>query len=115
MANIHPTAIIHEGAKLHESVKVGAYSIIGADVTIGENTVVGEHCVIDGKTTIGKNNHFYRFCSIGGVPQDKKYGGEQTALQIGDGNMFREFVTINTGTVQDVGVTVIGNNNWIMA
>ncbi|NLJ50771.1 MAG: acyl-ACP--UDP-N-acetylglucosamine O-acyltransferase [Alcaligenaceae bacterium] len=115
MANIHPTAIIHEGAQLHSSVKVGAYSIIGPQVTIAEGTVIGEHCVIDGQTTIGKNNTFYRFCSIGGMPQDKKYSGEVTGLEIGDNNMFREFVTINTGTVQDIGTTRLGNNNWIMA
>lgn len=115
MANIHSTAIIHDGAQLHESVKVGAYSIIGPEVIIGEGTTVGEHCIIDGRTSIGKNNTFYRFCSVGGVPQDKKYHGEDTALEIGDGNMFREFVTINTGTVQDSGTTRLGNNNWIMA
>ena len=115
MSNIHPTAIVHDGAKLHDTVKVGAYSIIGPNVTIGEGTIVGEHCVIDGHTTIGKNNTFYRFCSIGGMPQDKKYAGEETGLEIGDDNMFREFVTVNTGTVQDVGVTRLGNKNWIMA
>ncbi|CAM5209604.1 acyl-ACP--UDP-N-acetylglucosamine O-acyltransferase [Oligella ureolytica] len=115
MANIHPTAIIHDGAQLHESVRVGAYSIIGPEVIMGEGSVVGEHCVISGRTIIGKNNTFYRFCSVGGAPQDKKYAGEDTALEIGDGNMFREFVTINTGTVQDSGTTRLGNNNWIMA
>jgi len=115
MANIHSTAIIHDGAQLHESVKVGAYSIIGPEVIIGEGTTVGEHCIIDGRTIIGKNNTFYRFCSVGGIPQDKKYDDEDTALEIGDGNMFREFVTINTGTVQDSGTTRLGNNNWIMA
>lgn len=115
MANIHSTAIIHDGAQLHESVKVGAYSIIGPEVIIGEGTTVGEHCIIDGRTIIGKNNTFYRFCSVGGKPQDKKYDDEDTALEIGDGNMFREFVTINTGTVQDSGTTRLGNNNWIMA
>lgn len=115
MANIHSTAIIHDGAQLHESVKVGAYSIIGSEVIIGEGTTVGEHCIIDGRTIIGKNNTFYRFCSVGGIPQDKKYDNEDTALEIGDGNMFREFVTINTGTVQDSGTTRLGNNNWIMA
>lgn len=112
---IHSTAVIHDGAKLHPSVKVGAYSIIHADVTIGEGTVVGEHCVIDGLTTIGNNNLFYRFCSIGGNPQDKKYTGEKTALEIGDCNTVREFVTINTGTTQDVGTTRLGDDNWIMA
>lgn len=115
MTNIHPTALIHDGAQLHDSVKIGAYSIVGPKVTIDEGTVVGEHCIIDGRTSIGKNNTFYRFCSIGGIPQDKKYNGEDTALAIGDGNMFREFVTVNTGTTQDIGTTRLGNNNWIMA
>ncbi|WP_028358076.1 acyl-ACP--UDP-N-acetylglucosamine O-acyltransferase [Brackiella oedipodis] len=115
MQNIHETAIIHEGAKLHPSVKVGAYSIIYPDVTIDEGTVVGEHCVISGITSIGKNNIFYRCCSIGGQPQDKKYNNEPTELRIGNNNMFREFVTVNTGTVQDLGYTQVGDYNWIMA
>lgn len=115
MSRIHSTAIIAPGAVLADDVQVGAYSIIGEHVSLGAGTIVGPHCVIDGHTTIGKNNHFYRFCSIGGMPQDKKYAGEPTRLEIGDGNMVREYVTINTGTTQDVGVTRIGNDNWIMA
>ncbi|WED99720.1 acyl-ACP--UDP-N-acetylglucosamine O-acyltransferase [Taylorella equigenitalis] len=114
-SNRDVTSIVYEGAELHPSVKVGAYSIIYPNVKIGAGTVIGDHCVIDGHTTIGENNRFYRFCSIGGMPQDKKYNAEDTKLEIGDGNTFREFVTINTGTVQDVGVTRIGDNNWIMA
>lgn len=112
---IHPTAIVSPSAKLAEDVNVGAYSIIGDHVSIGSGTVVGPHCIIDGHTTIGRNNTFYRFCSVGGMPQDKKYAGEPTRLEIGDGNMIREYVTINTGTTQDVGVTRMGNDNWIMA
>lgn len=115
MSLIHPTAIIAPGARLADDVQVGAYSIIGENVEIGAGTVVGSHCVIDGHTTIGKNNNFYRFCSIGGMPQDKKYAGEPTRLEIGDGNTIREYVTINTGTTQDVGVTRVGDDNWIMA
>ncbi len=115
MAIVHSTAIVHEGAQLHESVEVGAYAVIHANVKIGAGTKVGEHCVIDGHTTIGENNVFYRFCSIGGIPQDKKYANEVTRLEIGNGNTFREFVTVNTGTAQDVGVTRIGDDNWIMA
>lgn len=115
MARIHKTAIIEDGAQLADDVEVGAYSIIGPHVTIGAGTRVGPHCVIDGHTTIGANNHFYRFCSIGGIPQDKKYAGEPTRLEIGDGNTVREYVTINTGTAQDVGVTRLGDDNWIMA
>lgn len=112
---IHPTAIIAPEAELADDVTVGAYSIIGAGVRIGAGTQVGPHCIIDGLTTIGKDNVFYRFCSIGGMPQDKKYKGEPTRLEIGDGNMVREYVTINTGTAQDVGVTRVGDDNWIMA
>lgn len=112
---IHPTAIISPGAQLGANVSVGPYSLIGPNVVIGAGTVVGPHCIIDGHTTIGENNEFYRFCSIGGMPQDKKYKGESTRLEIGNGNMVREYVTINTGTVQDVGVTRVGDDNWIMA
>ena len=114
-SRIHPTAIIEPGAQLAPDVEVGPYSVVGPNVSIDSGTVVGPHCVIDGHTRIGKNNCFYRFCSIGGMPQDKKYGGEPTRLEIGDGNMVREYVTINTGTVQDVGVTRVGGDNWIMA
>lgn len=113
--NIHPTAIVESGAQLSASVQVGPYSIIGANVVIGENTIVGPHCIIDGHTTIGSNNNFYRYCSIGGMPQDKKYDGEPTKLTIGNGNTIREYVTINTGTIQDVGITKVADNNWIMA
>ncbi len=114
-AQIHPTAIVSPGAVLAPDVTVGAYSIIGEHVRIGAGTKVGPHCVVDGHTTIGANNHFYQFCSIGGMPQDKKYQGEPTRLEIGDGNTVREYVTINTGTAQDVGVTRLGHDNWIMA
>lgn len=115
MGRIHPTAIVAKGAVIADDVEIGAYSIIGEHVTIGAGTIIGPHCVIDGHTIIGENNHFYRFCSIGGIPQDKKYAGEPTRLEIGDGNTIREYVTINTGTVQDVGVTRVGDDNWIMA
>jgi len=114
-ASIHATAIVSPGAVLADDVEIGAYSLIGPNVSIGPGTQVGPHCIIDGHTRIGANNVFYRFCSIGGMPQDKKYRGEPTRLEIGDGNMFREYVTVNTGTVQDVGVTRIGDDNWVMA
>lgn len=112
---IHPTAIVESGAELANDVTVGPYSIIGPNVTIESGTKIGSHCVIDGYTKIGANNNFYRYCSIGGIPQDKKYAGEQTKLEIGDGNTFREFITVNTGTIQDIGTTRIGDDNWIMA
>lgn len=114
-ALIHPTAIVDPNAQLASDVQVGPYSIIGEHVTIGAGSIVGAHCVIDGRTTIGINNTFYRFCSIGGIPQDKKYDAEPTKLVIGDGNMVREYVTINTGTIQDIGTTRLGDDNWIMA
>lgn len=112
---IHQTAIIHPSAKLAENVSVGPYSLIGADVEIGEGTVIESHVVIKGITTIGKNNHFYQFGSIGEDCQDKKYAGEPTRLEIGDNNVFRESVTIHRGTVQDDSLTKIGSNNLLMA
>lgn len=112
---IHPTAMVHEGAQLHPSVTVGAYTIIGEHVRIGEGTRVGPHCVIEGHTTIGADNHIFQFASLGAQPQDKKYAGEPTQLVIGDRNTIREFCTFNTGTVQDEGMTRVGDDNWIMA
>ena len=115
MAKIHPTAIVEPGAEIHATAEIGAYSIIGANVVIGARTRVGPHVVIDGMTSIGEDNVFYQFSSIGAPPQDKKYAGEPTRLEIGDRNTIREFCTFNRGTVQDVGVTRLGNDNWIMA
>ena len=115
MARIHPTAQIDAGAQLGEDVEVAAYALIGAHVRIGEGCRIGPHCVIEGHTTIGRNNRIAQASSIGSPPQDKKYAGEPTRLEIGDGNTIREFCTINTGTVQDAGVTRIGDDNWIMA
>lgn len=112
---IHPTAIIHEGAKLAAGVSVGAYSIIGEHVEIGANTWIGPHVVVTGHTRIGSDNRIFQFSSIGEQPQDKKYAGETTYLEIGDRNTIREFCTLNCGTSQDVGVTRIGSDNWIMA
>ena len=115
MTTIHPTAIVDPKAELGEGVSVGAYSMIGPNVTIGAGTEVGPHVVIEGHTTIGRNNKFFQFSSIGAAPQDKKWAGEPTRLEIGDDNTIREFVTMNTGTVQDAGVTRLGNDNWISA
>ena len=113
--NIHPTAIVDAKATLGNDVEIGAFSIIGADVKIDNGTRVASNVVINGHTTIGKNNQIFQFSSIGEAPQDKKYQGEPTRLEIGDNNTIREFCTFNRGTVQDKGVTKIGNNNWIMA
>lgn len=115
MAKVHPTALVESGAELAESVSVGPYSIIGAKVRVGAGTTIGAHCVIEGRTTIGRNNRIFQFCSLGAVPQDKKYAGEDTALAIGDRNTIREFCTFNIGTAQDAGVTRVGHDNWIMA
>ncbi len=115
MARIHPSAVVDPLASLDEDVEVGAFSVIGPSVRVGSGTVIGSHVVIDGHTEIGRNNRFHPFASIGGPPQDKKYRGEPTSLVIGDGNTFRESVTVNRGTVQDAAVTRIGSDNWVMA
>jgi UDP-N-acetylglucosamine acyltransferase len=115
MASIHPTAIVDPAAELDASVRVGAYSVIGAGVRIGAGTTVGAHCVIEGRTTIGSDNRIFHFCSLGAVPQDKKYAGEPTELQIGARNTIREFCTFNLGTAQDAAATRVGDDNWIMA
>ncbi len=112
---IHPTAIIDAKARLADDVKVGAYSIIGPDVEIAAGCEIASHVVIEGPTRIGKNNRIFQFASIGAEPQDKKYGGEATLLEIGDNNLIRESVTINRGTSQGGGITKVGDNNWIMA
>jgi len=112
---IHPTAIVDPRAELHASVTVGPYTLIGPQVRVGEGTTIGPHCVIEGRTTIGRDNRIFQFCSLGAVPQDKKYGGEPTALEIGDRNTVREFCTFNLGTAQDSAVTRLGSDNWVMA
>ena len=115
MANIHPTAVVDPAAELDASVSVGPYTVIGPHVRIGAGTRIGPHCVIEGHTTIGRDNQVFQFCSLGAIPQDKKYAGEPCELQIGDRNTIREFCTFNLGTVQDRGVTRVGSDNWIMA
>ena len=112
---IHPTAIIEPGAKVFSNVEIGAYSVIGKNVSIGSGTRVGSHSLITGKTSIGKNNNIFHHVSLGEEPQDKKYAGEDTTLEIGDSNVIREFCSFNTGTVQDKAKTVVGDRNWIMA
>lgn len=112
---IHPTAIIDPQATLAADVSVGPYSVIGPNVEIDAGSQIASHVVIEGPTRIGKNNRIFQFASIGAEPQDKKYGGEATLLEIGDNNLIRESVTINRGTAQGGAITKIGNNNWIMA
>ena len=112
---IHPTAIVSDQAQIADDAEIGPFSIIGDDVTIGSGTRIESHVVVRGPTTIGKDNHIYSFSSIGDVPQDKKYAGEATRLVIGDRNTIRESCTISRGTVQDEGLTSLGDDNWIMA
>jgi UDP-N-acetylglucosamine acyltransferase len=112
---IHPTAIIDPAAELDEGVEVGPYAIIGPRVQIGGGSSVGPHVVLRGPTSIGRDNRIFQFASVGEDPQDKKYAGEETRLEIGDRNVIREFVTLHRGTAQDAGVTRIGNDNLFMA
>jgi UDP-N-acetylglucosamine acyltransferase len=112
---IHPTALVEEGARVAPDVQIGPYAVIGPNVEIGSGTSIGSHAVITGHTRIGRNNRILHHVVLGEMPQDKKYAGEPTRLEIGDGNLIREFCTFNTGTVQDGGVTRMGNNNWVMA
>lgn len=112
---IHPTAIIAPGAKLDPTVTVGPYAVIGEHVTIGAGSSVGPHAVIEGRTTIGTENQIFQFVSIGAVPQDLKFHGEESFLIIGDRNKIREFVTIHLGTEDGGGVTTVGNDGLFMA
>ena len=112
---IDPRAVVDPSARLAPDVRVGPFSVIGAEVGSGAGTWIGPHVVIRGPTRIGRDNRIFQFASLGEMPQDKKYGGEPTRLDIGDRNTIREFVTINRGTVQDAGLTRLGDDNWIMA
>ncbi|MCM8798646.1 MAG: acyl-ACP--UDP-N-acetylglucosamine O-acyltransferase, partial [Candidatus Omnitrophica bacterium] len=114
MAKIHPTAIVDPRAKLGETVSIGPYTFVGAEVFIDEGTVVGANCMLDGNTKIGKHCRIFTGAVIGSIPQDLKFKGERTSLEIGDHNVIREYVTINLGT-KATGKTVIGNHNLIMA
>jgi UDP-N-acetylglucosamine acyltransferase len=114
-AEVHPSALVDRGARLANGVSVGPYSVIGPKVEVGEGSWIGAHVVLDGRLRIGRNNKVFHFASLGAPPQDKKYAGEDTAVEIGDNNTIREYVTINRGTALDAGVTRVGNDNWIMA
>jgi UDP-N-acetylglucosamine acyltransferase len=115
MAQVHPTALVDPRAKLAQDVTVGPFTVIDGDVEIGAGTTIGAHNVITGHTKIGRDNRIFHFSSIGEANQDKKYRGEPTRLEIGDGNTIREYCTLNRGTAQDRGVTTIGSDNWFMA
>lgn len=112
---IHSTAIVAAKARIAPEVEIGPYAVIGPHVEIGADCWIGPHVVVTGHTRIGSRNRIFQFCSIGEIPQDKKYGGEATRLEIGDDNTVREFCTFNCGTAQDAGVTRVGNGNWFMA
>ncbi len=112
---IHQTAIVHPAARLAEDVQVGAYTVIGEHVEIGAGTSIGAHAVIGGHTRIGCRNRIFHHVSLGEIPQDKKYAGEPTRLEIGDDNVIRECCTFNIGTAQDLGYTRLGDRNWVMA
>ncbi|NCA69509.1 MAG: acyl-ACP--UDP-N-acetylglucosamine O-acyltransferase [Sphingobacteriia bacterium] len=112
---IHPTAVVDPGAWLDSSVEVGPFAVIGSAVEVDAGTRIGPHAIIMGQTRIGRDNRIFQFTSVGEDPQDKKYGGEPTRLEIGDRNQIRECVTIHRGTAQDQGLTRIGNDNLFMA
>jgi UDP-N-acetylglucosamine acyltransferase len=115
MTAIHPTAIIDPSAEIGSGVSIGPYSVIGPDVVIGDECWIGPHVVINGPTTLGRENKIFQFASVGEVPQDLKFEGEETRLEIGDRNTIREFATINRGTGVGGSVTRIGNDNLLMA
>lgn len=112
---IHSTAIIFDGAEVGENVEIGPYCVIGPNVKLGDGCILKSHVSIDGHTTIGKKNKFFPFSSIGAEPQDYSYNGEPTKVQIGDGNTFRECVTVNCGTLKQDGITIVGNDCLLMA
>jgi len=112
---IHPDAVIAPGAKLRAGVRVGAYAVVGDEVELGEGCVLHPHAVVSGPSRFGRNNVFYSFCSIGGDPQDFRFQGERTELTVGNGNTFREYVTISRGTVGGGGITIVGDHNFFLS
>jgi len=115
MNKIHDKAVIEEGAEIAEGVEIGAYSVIGSNVKIGKNSKILSHTVIEGNTTIGEDNVIYHHCALGTAPQDSTYADEPTVLEIGDGNLIREFVSINRGSLKQEGITKLGDRNMLMA
>lgn len=114
-SRIHPSAIVDPASSIDQNVEIGPYAVIGPHVRIGSGSSIGSHAVITGHTLIGAGNRIFPFVSLGAAPQDKKYSGEATRLEIGNHNTIREFCTFNCGTAQDAGVTRLGDHNWIMA
>lgn len=115
MPTIHSTAQVDSRAEIADDVNIGPYALIGPKVRVGAGTQIGAHVIVEGRTTIGADNRLHPFSVIGGEPQDKKFKGEDTALEIGDRNVIREYCTLHIGTTQDGGVTRVGHDNWIMA
>ena len=115
MSKIHPTAMVDASAEIGRDVEIGACAIIGPNVCIGAGTQIHPFAQVLGRTSLGESNVIHSHCVIGGPPQDKKYRGEPTRLEIGSRNVFRECCTVNLGTTQDEGVTRVGDDNWIMA
>ncbi|HEX4882603.1 MAG TPA: acyl-ACP--UDP-N-acetylglucosamine O-acyltransferase [Casimicrobiaceae bacterium] len=115
MTAVHPTAIVDPSAQLDDDVAIGPYTIVGAGCSIGAGSVLGPHVVVGARTRLGRRNRIFQFASIGEIAQDRKYGGEPTTTTIGDDNVFREYVTVHAGTVQDRGDTAIGNANLFLA
>lgn len=112
---IHPTAIVADGARIADDVEIGPYAVVGADVELAAGCRVGPHAVVTGRTRVGPGTRIFQHASVGEEPQDKKYAGENSALEIGAGNTIREFVTINRGTADGGGTTRLGDDNWLMA
>jgi UDP-N-acetylglucosamine acyltransferase len=112
---IHPSALVSETAQLHPTVEVGPFAVVGPHVTIGEGSVVGAHAMVEGRTTIGRNARLFHHCSVGAAPQDLKYKGEPTRLEIGDGTVIREFASVHIGTEEGGGVTRVGSRCLLMA
>ena len=114
-ATIHPLASVDPSARIGAGVEIGPFTVIGPEVEIGDGTRIGPHCSLHGPTKIGRDNRIHGHAAIGGDPQDKKFAGERTTLEIGDGNVIREFVTINRGTGTGGGITRVGDRNWFLA
>ncbi len=114
-AKIHPLAVVHPEALIDPSCEIGPFCVVGKGVKLGPNNQLLSHVVLDNLVTVGQSNVFHPFCVVGGVPQDLKYRGESTRVEIGNHNTIRESVTINIGTDGGGGITRVGSHNLLMA